>query len=34
VIKKLADEWSANLKDNAEQLKAYEKVEANANNKS
>jgi hypothetical protein len=27
VIKKLADEWAANLKDNKEQLKAYEKIE-------
>lgn len=26
IIKKLADEWSANLKDNNEQLKAYEKI--------
>jgi hypothetical protein len=31
VIKKLADEWAANLKDNAEQLKAYEKIEAESN---
>jgi hypothetical protein len=28
VIKKLADEWAVNLKDNQEQLKAYEKIEA------
>lgn len=27
-IKKLADEWAASLKDNAEQLKAYEKINA------
>lgn len=28
VIKKLADEWTANLESNAEQLKAYDKIEA------
>jgi hypothetical protein len=31
VIKKLADEWTANLKDNSEQLKAYEKIELESN---
>lgn len=33
VIKKLADEWATNLKDNTEQLNAYEKIESeNLNN--
>jgi hypothetical protein len=33
VIKKLADEWATNLKDNTEQLNAYEKIELeNLNN--
>lgn len=32
VIRKLADEWSKNLKDNTEQLKAYEKIEAEGSN--
>lgn len=32
VIKKLADEWSKTLKDNTEQLKAYEKIEAESLN--
>lgn len=31
MIKKLADDWTTNLKDNSEQLKAYEKLESNAN---
>lgn len=30
-IQKLADEWAKNLKDNAEQLKAYEKIVTNEN---
>ena len=32
MIKKLAEEWMTNIKDNKEQIKAYEKIEAELNN--